>query len=358
MKIDLVVGARPNFVKAAALFEAAKKHPKIQMRLLHTGQHKGIMSDLYFKELQLPASIQPGVLFAPPENPEARFGHMIQELSRFWKRCADFPDFVMVVGDTDSTAAAAIAAAKSRIPVIHVEAGLRCGDMGMQEEINRILVDSISEIHYTTTEDARNILIAEGHRPWGVKFVGDVMVDTLLRFLPDALARRRKFGLDEEPFGILTLHRAENVDDLRKRHSILAAVDVVAKEIKILFPAHPRTSKPTTFLMTNMKVAPPMGYIDFIGCLASARFVMTDSGGVQEESTALGVPCLTLRENTERPETLKYTNTLIGTDYNEIIQHGRRLAETGRQQKGAVRVPPMWDGHAADRIMEDLSRME
>jgi len=345
---DLVIGARPNFVKAAALVEAAKLFPeKIKLRLVHTGQHKEGMSDPYFSDLQLP----PPVHLHDDLNLGSGFGQMIGRLDYFWyqQERDTYPDYVMVVGDTDSTAAAAIAAVKRRIPVIHVEAGLRCGDMNMQEEINRILVDSVSDIFYTTSEGARENLIREGHDPSMCRFVGNVMVDTLFRHLSEAKIRYRRPG----QYAVLTLHRAENVDDKQKLASIMSAVDEVGSHIPVIFPIHPRTKSKWASSAWNVDFVPPMGYLEFISLLASAKFVMTDSGGVQEETTALGVPCLTLRESTERPETVEMgSNWVVGTDPASIILAAAQLI--GLKFKGFGGLP-LWDGQAAVRIMKDLS---
>ena len=347
MKIDLVVGARPNFVKAAALVEAAKVFPEIQLNLVHTGQHKGIMSDPYWKELGLPEPSEVLESESGAETGGQRFADMISGLVSRWAWKGK-PDFIMVVGDTDSTAAGAIAAAKSGIPVIHVEAGLRCGDMGMQEEINRILVDSVASILYTTSEWARDNLIREGHDPSQCRFVGNVMVDTLFRHIRAAKTQYSHKG----QYAVLTLHRAENVDNKQKLASIIAAVDEVGSQIPIVFPIHPRTKRNWTASAWNIDFVLPMGYLEFISLLAGAKFVMTDSGGVQEETTALGVPCLTLRESTERPETVGWgSNWLIGTDPVSIIA---AAAQSSTLKGFDYSRPPLWDGHAAERIMKDL----
>jgi UDP-N-acetylglucosamine 2-epimerase (non-hydrolysing) len=241
-------------------------------------------------------------------------------------------------------------AAKMRIPVAHVEAGLRNGDMQMQEEINRILVDSISTKLYTTSQVAQDHLAREGrvmaHAP---KLVGNVMVDTLLRFLPEAKKRYIRAG----SYAVLTLHRAENVDDPDKLQHLINAVDEIAQQIPVIWPIHPRVRKNYGVSAWNIDVVPPMGYLQFISTLAGARLVLTDSGGVQEETTVLGVPCLTLRENTERPETVfQGTNYVVGTNPEVIVE----AAETVLSRESIVdtKRPPLWDGHAAERILEDL----
>jgi len=343
MKIDLVVGARPNFVKAAAIVEAAWKYPDVKIRLIHTGQHEGKMSDSFFKELGLPDPI----LLNHDDGPR-RFGNMLGILSAHWS--AFKPDYVMVVGDTDSTLAGAIAAKKAGISLIHVEAGLRCGEKNMQEEINRKAVDSISDILYTTTADATDRLIDEGHSD--VLFVGNVMIDTLFRFKDRAIKQfvdRSIFRADAK-YAVLTLHRAENVDDREKLDCILEAVAKI--KTPVIFPMHPRTQK-TRRYPNGVILAPPYSYFDFIGLMAGAQFVMTDSGGIQEETTALGVPCLTLRPTTERPETVySGTNHVIGTSPLRIIE----MADAVLSWKDDGRRPELWDGRSADRIMQDLVR--
>ena len=345
MRIDLVVGARPNFVKAAAILHAAKKFPQVEIRLLHTGQHQNIMSDPYFKDLELPVPDQvctydePKVIY--------RLASMMMGLYVYWEDRGR-PDYCMVVGDTDSTLAGALAAAKSGIPVIHVEAGMRCGDMKMQEEINRILVDSIAVKHYASSTHAYYNLMAEG-RDKSVRMVGNVMVDTLLRFLPQAIEKYPSKG----EYAVFTLHRAENVDDHQKLRSIVNAVAQVSEKISVVWPVHPRIGPFVAGAREDISVVEPMGYLEFIALLQSAKFVMTDSGGVQEETTALGVPCLTLRGSTERPETVSQgTNRVIGTDPRYIVEFAN--ASLRNDHKFERRRPDGYDGHAAERILEDL----
>ena len=345
MKIDLIVGARPNFVKAAALLHAAKDFPQIEMRLVHTGQHRDIMSDPYFKDLRLHQPTQ----LNDDLDLGIGFGQMIGRLDYFWYQQDNttYPDYVMVVGDTDSTLAGAIAAAKSGISVLHVEAGLRCGDMKMQEEINRILVDSIALKHYTTSDYADRNLRSEGKQ--GIQ-VGNVMVDTLLRFLPEA---REKFSR-KGPYAIFTLHRAENIDDAERRYKIIAAVDEISERIPILWPMHTRLQHYAGKLIKTAIIVPPMSYLEFIAALESASFVLTDSGGVQEETTILHVPCLTLRDNTERPETVSCgTNRVIGTNPARIVVEATKLIRSDTRWRSCLELP-LWDGHAAKRIMEDI----
>jgi UDP-N-acetylglucosamine 2-epimerase (non-hydrolysing) len=346
VKIDLIVGCRPNFVKAAALLHAAKDFPQIEFKVIHTGQHTNEMSDPYFKDLRLPKPetfLQIPVMEGPPE----RLGAAIVGLSLQFRD--DKPDYVMVVGDTDSTLAGAIAAAKRGIPILHVEAGLRCGDFTMQEELNRRIVDSVSTAHYATSQFAVENLKLES-REHHVRLVGNVMVDTLLRFLPEA---RQKFAR-KGPYAILTLHRAENADNPERLKSIVRAVEEVSKHIQVLRPVHPRLGTFWFNAASDICDIPPMGYLEFIAALESAQFVMTDSGGVQEETTALHVPCLTLRDSTERPETVEFgTNRVIGTDSAAIIKEGVELAEHPQRWRRCSQIP-LWDGLSAKRIMEDI----
>jgi UDP-N-acetylglucosamine 2-epimerase (non-hydrolysing) len=345
VKIDLVVGARPNFVKAAAILHAAKKFPQITFRFIHLGQHKGIMSDPYFKDLELPEPDVIGDYASTYVAPAVRLAEMMRCAYNYWAH--DKADYVMVVGDTDSTLAGALAAAKSGIPVIHVEAGMRCGDMKMQEEINRILVDSIAAKHYASSHEACRNLRREGHTD-SVKMVGNVMVDTLSRLLPRALM---KYPPRLNDYAVFTLHRAENVDNSEKLNHIIAAVEQVAEKIPVIWPVHPRLGP--LIAGRNIRAVEPMGYLEFIFALKGAKFVMTDSGGVQEETTALGVPCLTLRENTERPETVSQgTNRVIGTDPRYIVEFAN--ASLRNDHKFERRRPDGYDGHAAERILEDL----
>lgn len=347
IKIDLVVGARPNFVKAAAILEAAKNFP-VEIQLIHTGQHDmcSIMSEPHFRDLNLP---QPDCyhilkMFAGATTIE-RMSMMINFLGLTF--ISDRPEVVMVVGDTDSTLAGAITAAKMRIPVVHVEAGLRCGDLRMQEEINRILVDSIATRHYTTSCYADANLKREGKR--GI-FVGNVMIDSLRRHIIRATA------LDlgpETDYAVLTLHRAENVDDADRTESILDAVEEIATQIPVIWPTHPRYSPDQT---EHITMVPPKGYLDFLALLSKAKLVLTDSGGVQEEASALGVPCLTLRDSTERPETVFHgTNHVVGAESADIIQYAKRMLGSTIDYNRFK--PEGYDGHAAERLLGDLCRV-
>lgn len=354
MIIDLVVGTRPNFVKAAAILKAAKYYPGVVVNLVHTGQHLDVMSDPFFRELRLPepAPFRSFRFLGSDPTPMVRLGSTMSMLAEVFK--ADKPDYVMVVGDSDPALAGAIAAAKTKFPLIHVEAGMRSGNRSMQEEINRIMVDSISDILYTNTPEAHDTLIYEGHDSDCVRFVGNVMIDTLYQFLPEALEIYPYASSMVRPYAVLTLHRAETVDDKQGLYKILDAVSEIAKEIPVIWPMHPRV-KTSLELYTHCNRIlgqPPYSYLKFISLIENADFVMTDSGGVQEETTALGIPCMTLRAETERPETIDHgSNLLVGVDPSSIID----VAHAIMDDPGIpFETPEFWDGHAADRIMADL----
>jgi UDP-N-acetylglucosamine 2-epimerase (non-hydrolysing) len=350
MIIDLVVGCRPNFVKASALVHAAKLYPDVHLRLIHTGQHEGEMSDPFFAELELPKPAW-SMLTYRPLSTAIRLGDMIAGTGTFWTGNPK-PDFAVVVGDTDSTLAGALAAKKSGIPVAHVEAGLRCGEEKMQEEINRKMIDSVSDVLYTTTDRASYNLEHEGHSRRNIVLVGNVMVDTLKRYMTPALNRyTRPFG--DKEYALLTLHRAENVDSSASAFKITEAIREISKNIPVLFPQHPRQfTMPYT---EGLHTVIPMGYFEFISAMYRATFVMTDSGGVQEETTALGVPCVTIRPNTERPETVTQgSNNIAGVETEGIILAARKARYQAFDMTRFGLKPPLWDGLSAERIIRDL----
>ena len=348
MIIDLVVGCRPNFVKASAIIEAAKNFPDIKIRLLHTGQHTKEMSDPIFADLELPKPDWQGIII-PIERAPERLGVMVELLAAFWSGFPK-PDYAMVVGDTDSTLAGAIAAKKCGLRLIHVEAGLRCGDLQMQEELNRIMVDSVSDLLYTSTEGAVQNLLSEGHSRSKIIFVGNVMADTLYRFKEKAL---QKFAAPFDDYALLTLHRAENVDPTDKREAIIAAIADIAKQQKIIFPRHPRNH--VRLYAEGLYMGPPMGYLEFLSAMAHAKYVLTDSGGVQEETTMLGVPCVTIRPNSERPETVHMgSNNIAGTDAEGIRSAASAAYYQDFDIKRWGKKPPLWDGFAAYRLLTDL----
>ena len=343
MKIDLIVGARPNFVKAAAILQAAKDFPQHRFTLVHTGQHdcNSIMSDPYFRDLGLPQPDPSRILkMLDGMDTVTRLSRFVEWLGSVYTQ--DRPDAVMVVGDTDSTLAGALAAAKMSIPVIHVEAGLRTYD-GIQEDVNRILVDSIAKKHYTTSDFADNNLAAEGKK--GIQ-VGNVMVDTLFRFLPYARQKYSRVG----PYAVVTLHRAENTDNDLRAHSIIDAINQIGTYIPIIWPGHHRMARYAYAIGKHVQICPPMGYLEFIAALEGAKFVITDSGGVQEEASALNVACYTVRERTERPETVWHGTNHLVPDPSRLLSE----VQTTIRRYPSHHAPVYKEGSAAKRIMEDL----
>lgn len=360
MKIANIVGARPNLVKIAPLMRAMKQSPAIQPLLIHTGQHYDErMSDVFFRQMGIPE---------PDVNLEVGSGSHAWQTAEILKGLEGVfiehkPDAVLVVGDVNSTIAASLAASKLGLPIIHVEAGLRSFDRSMPEEINRVLTDSISDYLFVTEEDAIGNLVREGRPRERIYLVGNVMIDALQQFLP--IARKSKIGeelglLDGtgkfRPFGVLTLHRPANVDSAEQLRNLMGAVEEVATQVPVIFPAHPRTQQKLALLgsqnHSGIRMVQPLGYLDFVCLLSHATLVLTDSGGIQEETTALGVPCLTLRENTERPITATAgTNQIVGLDPNKIRAAAKEILG-GKVKAG--RIPPFWDGKAAERIVDVL----
>ena len=361
-----VVGARPNFMKMAPILRAMAAHqPPIPMLLVHTGQHYDKdMSDKLFEDLRLPR---------PDINLEVgSASHAVQtaEVMRRFEPTIDAhrPSCVLVVGDVNSTLACTLVAVKKGVPVAHVEAGLRSNDRSMPEEINRLLTDQIADRLYTTERSALDNLLREGIAAERVCFVGNVMIDSLMsnrqhaRKAADTLA---SFGADpallgdRRGYGVVTLHRPSNVDDPDTLRAVLQVLLDVSARLPLVFALHPRTrSNIDRFGLQHMidprrmALLPPQGYLEMLGLMAGAALVLTDSGGLQEETTALGVPCLTLRENTERPITVEQgTNTLVGRDALAITR-GVDAILAGNGKQG--RVPELWDGRAAERIAADL----
>jgi UDP-N-acetylglucosamine 2-epimerase (non-hydrolysing) len=363
IKLVMVVGARPNFMKAAPiLFELRRHSDTFRSCLVHTGQHYDArMSDIFFKDLELP----------PPDKflGVGSGSHAVQTahtMLAFEPVLLDErPDWVVVVGDVNSTIACAIVAAKLGIRVAHVEAGLRSHDWSMPEEINRILTDRISSLLLTPSIDANANLRAEGVSPDTISFVGNVMIDSLKRFDPytaqtDAV---NDAGLRPRQYGLITLHRPANVDNPRQLNSLLNALESIQQQIPLVFPVHPRTRgmmKDFGLMsrieqMPNFMLLDPLGYKQFLQIQRHALMVLTDSGGIQEETTVFGVPCLTLRNNTERPITVHHgTNTLVGTDEHTIVREARNII---RGHGKAGRTPEGWDGRAAGRIVEAIRAM-
>lgn len=354
MKIINVVGARPNFMKIAPIVSEMKSYPKlINQILVHTGQHYDEnMSKLFFKDLQLP---EPDIYLGVGSGSHAeQTAKIMVEFERI--AIKEKPDLIVVVGDVNSTLACALVASKLHIPVAHVEAGLRSFDRRMPEEINRVLTDAISDYLFTTEENAEKNLLNEGRPKNSIFFVGNVMIDTLLenKTKADKSSILSTLSLTPGKYALLTLHRPENVDDKIKFQNILEALTEIAKLIKIIFPIHPRTVKKMNEFGFNknnpLVMVDPLGYLDFLKLMSQSKFVLTDSGGIQEETTILGVPCLTLRENTERPITISHgTNTLVGIDKDRIIKKSLALLNSSPT---VMKTPPLWDGKAAKRIVE------
>jgi UDP-N-acetylglucosamine 2-epimerase (non-hydrolysing) len=360
MRAINVAGARPNFVKIATLAKRMQAEPGIDQILVHTGQHYDeAMSKQFFDELEIP----------PPDvNLNVGSGTQAEQtgeiLKRFEPIVIDYrPDVVVVVGDVNSTIACALAAKKLGVDVAHVEAGLRSFDRSMPEEINRVLTDAISDLLFITEESAARNLAQEGISAEKVFFVGNVMIDTLLahKVKAESSAIRAHLHLDSAacPYALVTLHRPGNVDDPAVLKSLLGVLGEVAKRFRVIFPIHPRTRRRIEeagcghFLRSDRVLTlQPLGYLDFLNLMSHASFVITDSGGIQEETTVLGVPCLTVRPNTERPVTIEEgTNRLVGSDPRQILDAIAELPATGG---AANRIPRLWDGRAAERIVRVL----
>ena len=362
-----VVGARPNFMKMAPILRAFAAHvPAIPTLLLHTGQHYDRdMNDRLFEDLRLP---QPDINLGVGSG-----SHAVQtaEVMKLFEPVLDDkkPSCVLVVGDVNSTLACTLVAVKKGIPVVHVEAGLRSYDRAMPEEINRVLTDQIADLLYTTERSAADNLSREGIAAERVRFVGNVMIDSLLsnRQFARAPADTVAAGGGDpalitgpQGYGVVTMHRPSNVDDAGVLTSLLGVLREISEALPLVFALHPRTRNNIERFglqhlidSPRMIMLPPQGYLEMLGLMAGARIVLTDSGGLQEETTALGVPCLTMRENTERPITIDQgTNTMVGRDVTAIR---KQTAETlaGRGKSG--RVPELWDGRAAERIAADLA---
>jgi UDP-N-acetylglucosamine 2-epimerase (non-hydrolysing) len=355
-EIVCVVGARPNFMKMAPILEALRAYPDIRPFLVHTGQHYDEeMSRVFFEELGLPR---------PDRDLEVGSDSHGRQTGKIMIAFDNLLDgrptrMVVVVGDVNSTVACGLVAVKRGIPVAHVEAGLRSRDRTMPEEINRLVTDAISDLLFATSPDAIENLRAEGVPDSKIHLVGNPMIDSIHRHRDAARARNvpARFGLTPRRYGLVTLHRPSNVDDPRTLQGILESLGALAERIPILFPVHPRTQERIRSI--GFKPAPglalrePLGYLDFLGLMDQATFVLTDSGGIQEETAALGVACLTLRANTERPITLtEGTNRLLGTDPRAIVPAVVALLD-GEQP--VPRCPALWDGHAGQRIAKVLA---
>jgi UDP-N-acetylglucosamine 2-epimerase (non-hydrolysing) len=362
LKVINVVGARPNFMKVAPLVEAMRgRAAEFAPLVVHTGQHYDArMSDDFFRDLRLPA---PDVHLGVGSGSHAQQTAAVMQ--RFEPVVLEHkPDWVLVVGDVNSTLACALVCSKMGVPVAHVEAGLRSRDRAMPEEINRLLTDQLSELLLTPSADADRNLIGEGIPAERIRLVGNVMIDSLLKHL--ALAEksdaRERFGVKGGPYAVVTLHRPSNVDDPALLGGILRALTRISQHLPVVFPLHPRTRKNIEAFglgregepWGDFRLTEPLGYLDFLRLYSGARLVLTDSGGIQEETTALGIPCLTLRENTERPVTVELgTNRVVGTDEGRIVAEAEAALSKDRTAE-PPRVPPLWDGHAAGRVLDAL----
>ena len=367
MKITFIAGARPNFIKIAPVIHSIKRHKAngpfgfaqdentINYRLVHTGQHYDPkMSDTFFKELNIPE---------PDTNLGCGGGMQAEQTAAimvaFEKELIANPaDLVMVVGDVNSTMACSIVAKKLNTKVAHVEAGIRSFDLSMPEEINRMVTDCLADYFFTTTAWAGENLQRSGIPPERIFFVGNVMIDTLLsnqpRFKKPAIWE--ELGLEQGNYLVMTLHRPANVDDESKFKALLEAIIEASRGLPVIFPVHPRTAKMIESLRlsvsSSLSLIDPLGYLEFNYLVQHAKAVITDSGGITEETTVMGIPCLTLRDNTERPETITIgTNELIGTNPAAIKPALKKLF-AGEWKKGEI--PELWDGRAADRIVEKL----
>jgi UDP-N-acetylglucosamine 2-epimerase (non-hydrolysing) len=358
MKIISVVGARPNFMKVAPLHKAFKKYSKTITHLIcHTGQHYDEnMSKVFFNDLELP---NPDYYLGVGGGSHAQQTAKIMiEFEKILLK--EEPDFIIVVGDVNSTVACSLTASKLGIKIAHVEAGLRSFDRTMPEEINRVLTDVISDYLFVTEESGLTNLKSEGIHDKKVFFVGNCMIDSLCSYLEKSCRTKimNDMNVENQNYVLVTLHRPNNVDMAESLCEVLSMLNNLSKEKKIIFPVHPRTRNNIklfgleNYLSKNIIVCDPIGYLDFISLIANAQLIITDSGGIQEETTYLGIQCLTLRNNTERPVTCTIgTNTLIGTDFKKAEEAAFRILH-GEIKSGSI--PPLWDGKAAERIVTIL----
>ena len=351
-KVTCVVGARPNFMKVAPIHQALRSRG-LEVRLVHTGQHYDErMSAVFFEDLGLP---RPDAFLGVGSGGHAE--QTARVMTRFDADCDTFgPDLVMVAGDVNSTIACALVASKRGMSVGHIEAGLRSRDWAMPEEINRILTDHCSDLLLTPSPDADENLAAEGVEPWRIHRVGNLMIDSVRRHLERAVALDTpgSFGVEAGGYAVVTLHRPSNVDEPGQLAAIMEVLGQVSSLIPVLFPVHPRTRQ--RIADGGLKVADgisllePVGYLEFLGLMAGCKLMLTDSGGIQEETTCLGVPCLTLRDNTERPITItEGSNTLLGSDASLIVPAVEEILSSGGKQG---RIPELWDGQSAERVAD------
>ena len=357
MKVLNVVGARPNFMKVAPLHRAMLASGSIESRIIHTGQHYDErMSDIFFRQLEMP---EPDVYLGVGSGSHAQQSARV--MTAFEEVLLDEqPDLVVVVGDVNSTLACALVAVKVHIPVAHVEAGLRSGDRSMPEEINRIVTDSIADLLFVTEQSGIDNLQKEGVPAEKTHFVGNVMIDSLVHFREKAARSGvlSKLGLEGTPYTLMTMHRPATVDRPEGLRAMLETIERLASEMQVVFPIHPRTRARLEDFgledrlqgIADLTLTPPVGYLEFLRLMEAATVVVTDSGGIQEETTFLGVPCITLRATTERPVTIELgTNRLMDLDPEAIHEEARRLVDSGCPD---AKIPPLWDGRAAERIVE------
>jgi len=361
MKIINIVGARPNFIKIAPIMRQMRKSQVIEPVLLHTGQHYDIeMSKRFFQELDIPS---------PDISLEVGSDSHAKQVARIMERFDDVcdtqkPDGILVVGDVNSTMACSLVAAKKGIKIIHVEAGIRSFDREMPEEINRMVTDAITDLLLPPSRDAVNNLLKEGHPANKIHLVGNIMIDTLMDFQPQIMKSEilHHLGIKEHNYILVTLHRPSNVDNTSDFKRILLALAKIQERLPVVFPVHPRTRKilddpelkAVTANMPGLLLCDPLGYFDFGRLVKECRMVITDSGGIQEESTVYGIPCITIRENTERPVTIwEGTNELAGTDTSKIINFAEQILD-GKWKTG--KIPELWDGHTAERIIDCIGK--
>lgn len=358
--IALLAGARPNYMKIYPLWrEITERHAdRFKPVIIHTGQHYDpLMNDIFFSDLGMPKPDH--FLGIGSGTHGAQTGKAMVALEELFMK--QRPDILVVVGDVNSTVAGALVAVKMGIPVAHVEAGLRSGDRSMPEEINRLVTDAISDLLLTPSEDANMNLLREGIAPENIHLVGNIMIDSLIQLLPKAQESEilKQLSLPEKGYVAVTLHRPSNVDDPDTLFRILRELETVAKHFPVVFPIHPRTRKildahPNQWTNTKLIFIDPLGYTDFLRLESAAALVITDSGGIQEETSYLGIPCLTLRQNTERPVTLSQgTNRLVNPTSESLAE----LSLDAIRNPRAPKQIPMWDGQTAGRIMEILEKL-
>ncbi len=355
IRVVCAVGARPNFVKIAPILRAFRRYPGIEAALVHTGQHYDrALSDAFFRDLKIP---RPAVELGIGSGSHAwQTGKIMEAFEEYLLKKR--PDLVLVVGDVNSTLACALAAVKLHVPVAHVEAGLRSFNRRMPEETNRLLTDQISDYLFITSREAALNLRREGVEPKKIFFVGNVMIDSLRRAVP--LARKRSrvlkdLGLRPRGYAVLTLHRPESTDDRGTLRRAIGAVAAASALVPVVYPVHPRTEKKIgefglagALRAARVRTIPPLGYLDFLHLMLNARLVLTDSGGIQEETTVLEIPCLTLRNETERPVTVtEGTNVVVGLEAGRVARETEKILK-GRGKRG--KIPRLWDGKAAGRI--------